>query len=337
MDIEGTTIKEQLGRLEQLLAAGMNGTPAEVRTLEKIVALIKKDDRAVDAVVERLSRPEVSKNADLTSALVGMLGAGGTPKAQETLIGIVNTPEWPLEQREMAIFSFAQVTEPVPAVDEWLRQLYQKGDELSNSSLLVLGAMGDRVRDQDPDRFNKISEYVVGAAAVPGLDINERVVGLDAIANLGPEEIPEVVRTALANDDPLLREKALLSLTRVSDGTVESIVSNALQTDSAESVRMAAAGLLGNTSWNGGFADLSRAATSDNLENVRVAAVRSLGEWLTTRPEASQVLQQVASKDASQDVRAAATQILQNGSGFEAYDGSDSSQGVSPNNMGGKL
>jgi len=325
VDIAGTTIEEQLGRLEQLLAAGMNGTPAEVKTLEKIVALIKKDDTTVDAVVERLSRPEVSKNTDLTSALIGMLGAGGTPKAQETLIGIVNTPDWPLEQREMAIFSFAQVTEPIPDVDLWLQQLHQENGDLANSSLLVLAAMGDRVREQNPDRFANISEYVIGTAGVPGLDLNEKVVALDAIANLGPQEVPEVVRSALAGDDPLLREKAVLRLKRMQGDTAESLVSNALQTDSAESVRMAAAGLLGDARWPGGCEDLSRAAVNDSSEHVRVAAVRSLGEWLDTNPQAGRVLQQVARQDASQDVRDAATQLLQNRGGFEACDDSANS------------
>lgn len=47
----------------------------------------------------------------------------------------------------------------------------------------------------------------MGAANAPGVELNEKVVGLDAIGNLGPQEVPEAVRNALANDEPLLREK----------------------------------------------------------------------------------------------------------------------------------
>jgi HEAT repeat protein len=312
VDVAGTTIQQQLDELEQVLSAGMNGTPAEVRILEKIVALIRKDDAAVEVIADRLSRPEPLKNEPLCSALVGMLGAAGTPKAQETLIGIVNTDDWPSKQREMAIFSFAQVTEPIAESDDWLCQLHQKKNELSNSSLLILGAMGDRVREQNPDRFQSISQYVIGAASASNLDLNDQVAALDAIGNLGPQEVPEVIRNNLASDDPLLREKALQSLKRVQDAGAGALLSNTLQTDSAESVRMAAATLLADTRWTGGFDDLSRAATADTSEHVRMAALKSLADWLDTHPEGSRTIEQIAHQDLSADVREAAAQILAN-------------------------
>ena len=319
-DIEGTTINEQLVGLEQLLAAGQNGTPAEVKILEKIVALIRKDDAAVNAIMERLDRSNAAEKGDLAPALIGMLGAAGTTKAQETLIGIVNTPERPLAQREMAAFSFAQVTEPIPEVDEWLRQLHQKHDELSNSSLLVLGAMGDRVREQDPARFQIIAEYVTAAANAPGMDINEQVVGLATIENLGPKEVPEVVRNALASSDPFLREKALSSLKRVTDDDAYSIIRDSLQTDTSEGVRAAAAALLGNPRWAGGLEDLGKVVIKDRSESVRVAAVQSLGEWMGSNPQADRILQQVASQDPSQDVRKAASQMIGSRNSFEVND-----------------
>ncbi|MBI2928563.1 MAG: HEAT repeat domain-containing protein [Verrucomicrobia bacterium] len=318
VDTEGTTIEEQLAGLETLLAEGMSGTPTELKTLEKIVALIKKDDSSVDAIVDRLGQRVPLQNQDLASALIGMLGAAGTPKAQRTLIGLVGTDEWPLDHREMAVFSFAQVSEPVPEVDSWLRQLHEKGDELSNSSLLVLAAMGKRVREQNPERFRSISEYVVEAANVPGLEINEKVVSLDAIGNLGPHEVPEVVRDALASDDPLLREKAVLSLKRVEDSAAYWLIRDSLQADSAEGVRIAAARLLADTRWTDGFDDLSYAAIHDASEHVRAAAIISLGEWFDTNAEANRVLQQAANQDPSQDVRDAATEILRSRFGFEA-------------------
>ena len=159
-EIGKTTIQEQLGELDQVFAAGQSGTPAELNTLEKIVELIRKDDSAVNAIVERLSRPEEVNTTDRAAALIGMLGAAGTVKAQETLIGMVNTESWPMEQRGMAIFSFAQVNQPAPAVDAWLRQLHAKNDELSNNSLLILGAVGNRVREENPERYEQIAELL---------------------------------------------------------------------------------------------------------------------------------------------------------------------------------
>jgi hypothetical protein len=320
VDVSNTTIEEQIASLEELLAAGKEGTSAELRILEKIVALIRKSDAAVDTIVSHLRNPAAANNPGLASALVGMLGAAGTPKAQSTLIAMANTAQWPQEQRQMAIFAFAQVTDPIPQVDGWLRQLHQEKGEFANNSLLVLAAMGDRVREQDPARFRQITDYVVSAASAPDLDLNGRVVALDALGNLGPQEIPQVVRAALASDDPMLREKALTSLKRVPDESVDGVLSQALSSDAAASVRAAAANLLGDTRWNSGFENLSKAAVNDSSEEVRTAAVRSLTEWRESRPEVNQVLQQVASHDASEDVRKAAAQALRNGGGFEADD-----------------
>ena len=79
---------------------------------------------------------------------------------------------------------------------------------------------------------------------------------------------------------------------------------------SSETVRAAAARLLSDTRRAGGLDDLSFAATHDPSENVRVTAVKSLGEWMGASPEASRLLQQVSDQDSSKDVREVAAQVL---------------------------
>jgi HEAT repeat protein len=320
VDVSDTTIDEQVAELEQLLAAGQGGTPKEVEVLEKIVALLQQDDSAVEALGRRLDSQEGLENPELSSALIGMLGAAGTPKAQETLIGIVNTPEWPMDQRQMAIFSFAQVTEPTPEVDGWLQTLHQQQGELSNNTLLVLAAMGDRVREQHPERFNRISQYVIEAASTDGQPLNEQIVGLEAIGNLGPEEMPQVVQDALASESSLLREKALSSLQRMDGDTTSPVIRNALHNDPDDSVRAVAAGLLADVERPGGCEDLCQAALDDPSETVRAAATVSLSEWLNTDPQLERVLEQVASGDPSEVVRDVADQALHSRIGFGVVD-----------------
>ena len=188
VNLEGITIQQQMADLETLATEGMIGTATELKVLDKTIALLRKDDSAVDELMSRLAQ-----NPKATPTLVGALGAAGTAKAQQALVSIVAAEDWPMDQRRMGLFSFVQVTEPVPELDDWLRQLHQKSDDLSNGSLLILGAMGDRVREQDPERFKAISQYVVGAANAPGLELQEKIVGLDAIGNLGPAEVPPFV------------------------------------------------------------------------------------------------------------------------------------------------
>jgi HEAT repeat protein len=223
-----------------------------------------------------------------------------------------------LEQREQALFSFVQVTEPTSEVDSWLRQLHEKNDDLSNSSLLVLAAMGNRVRESDVNRFQEINDYVIASASNPSLDLEKQVVGLDAIANLGPSQVPEVVMNALKNDEPLVREKAVSSLERVSDPEAYGLIQQVLQADTDDRVRAAAAKLLADTRWQGGLEDLSYVAIHDISEQVRSTAVRSMGDWLEGHPEASAVLQQAANQDPSDDVRQVATDILKAHTQLEA-------------------
>jgi len=133
---------------------------------------------------------------------------------------------------------------------------------------------------------------------------------LDALGNLGPRDVPEVVREALASEDQLLRTKGVMSLERVVNDTAYRIIQNTLSADSSETVRAAAASLLSDTRRAGGLDDLSFAATDDPSENVRVIAVKSLGEWMGASPEASRLLQQVSDQDSSKDVREVAAQVL---------------------------
>jgi HEAT repeat protein len=314
-------LDEQLDHLESLLAEGKNGTSAELKVLETIAAWLRKDDAAVDAVLDRLSQGGAVTNQPLSSALLGMLGAAGTPKAQRALIGVAASGDWPMDARGMAIFSFAQVTEPMPEVEGWLRQLHARRDELSNSSLLVLAAMGDRVRSQDAERFGRISEYVLGAAGAAGPDGEHQIVGLEAIGNLGPDQVPEVVRTALGSETVLVRERALQSLKRIADPEAGSLVRRALQGDSSESVRAVAAGVLSDPNWQDGYADLAFAATQDPAESVRSAAVQALGGWMEDSAEAVRLVQQVAQLDASPEVREAAAQVLNSRTTFEVAAG----------------
>jgi HEAT repeat protein len=302
-------IYDKMARLETIIGSGLSGTSTEVKVLDKIVDVIKADDSVVDIILDRLLRNVNSNNLKLDTALVGMLGAAGTPKAQQALMGIVESTSWPLERRETALFSFAQVTEPIPEVDSKLRSLHEKNDVLSNSSLLVLAAIGDRVKEYDLDRFNKIVDYVLSAANNP--DINERIVGLEAIGNLNLDKLPEIVLTSLKSDDPLIREKSVAVLGRSKDKSAGMIIQNILKNDSSEGVRVVAANILSDTSFTNSFESLSYAVINDASEHVRMAATTSLGQWMSINKQGvSSILQQVANQDQSIDVKDAAVSIL---------------------------
>ncbi len=315
---QSTTIAAELSALDDLLAQGKGRTPEEVRTLEKIVDLIHADDATVDKIVEKLASATTQTNTELASALTGMLGAAGTPEAQEALIALANSPDWPLAYREMALFSFAQVTEPRAEVDAWLQALHQKDDDLSKPAYLVLAAMGDRLRESDPERYASISQYITDAANKPDLSLDGRLAALRAIENLGPATIPDFVRTALNDEDPLLRAQAVESLRRMPVETAYEVIRNSLAQDGDSTVRTAAARMLADSRYEGAVAELARTATTDAAEAVRMAALESLNEWAAQSARAMEILQQAASQDKSEDVRKRATDLLASAQAFAA-------------------
>ena len=199
----GTDIHAEIANMEALQTGNETLTADQVRALESIRDLIRADDNAVEAILDKLA--ETSGRSELASALIGMLGAAGTPAAQFGLLTIAASTDWPMEQRMMAVFSFAQVTQPVPEIDSLLQSLRQEPGELANSALLILAGMANLVRDSDPQRFDQISRYVIANASAADLSLNYRIVGLDAIGNLGPRDVPDTVLQAYKSPDDVLR------------------------------------------------------------------------------------------------------------------------------------
>lgn len=113
------------------------------------------------------------------------------------------------------------------------------------------------------------------------------------------------------SEDPLVRQKAVLSLQRIPGQTAYPFFQNAILGDAEESVRAAAAKLIGGTRWTDGYPDLAMAAETDGSELVRTAAVEALGEWGRENEDVTRVLRNVAVHDSAQSVRDVAAQILQ--------------------------
>ncbi len=301
-------IKTEISRLKRILADGKAGTPEEVNALDRIANIVKGDDTAIDAVLDELA--SASSTTDMASALIGVLGAAGTPSSQLALLGIATAADWPHAQKEMALFSFVQVTDPIPEVDTWLQGLHGQQGPLANSALLVFAAMGDRVRDADPVRFNSINQYVIEASKISNLSLNDRIVLLNAIGNLGPQEVPDFVQSALKSDDAIIRQQALRSLQRIQADSAYNSLLDSIRNDPVTSVRAAAVKVLSATTWQAAPDELIRVATTDGSGQVRKEALTGLNQWIDENPKVSETFQRVSQNDRSQDVKDLAAQLL---------------------------
>ena len=155
-------VEAELATLRDVLLRGCMGSVEHVQSMERLCSLIDRDDVAVEAILDALNEP--FPNSDYASTLIGALGSSGTRSAQNALFAIANDPNWPSDNREMAFFSFAQVKEPIPEAYDWLEQIHAQGKEHASNALLLMAAMGDRIRENNPGLYENIKNYVLNSA-----------------------------------------------------------------------------------------------------------------------------------------------------------------------------
>lgn len=303
-------IKDEIARLKQLYAEGKAGTPEEVNVLSKIADIIKSNDTSVDTVLAALAHAE--PKSDLASALTGVLGSAGTPTAQLGLLAIATSKDWPHPMKQMALFSFAQVTQPVREVETWLQSLHEQQGALSKNAVMVLGAMGDRLRDTDPQRFNSIAQYVLDASNQRDLPKDQQIILLNAIGNLGPNEVPRFVQISLKNDDSIVRQEAVESLQRIQNDVARKLVLDSLKNDPIDNVRATAAKTLANSTWQGATDELMGLVNNDQSTQVRQEALIGLKRSFDENPRIVDLFQRVSERDRSPEVRELARQLLAN-------------------------
>jgi len=294
--------------LRALTQTGAMNTPEEIRAAEKIIRQIKATPGLADQLLDEL-RGEL-EGSPMASALLGMLGAAGTPAAQADLFATAMAGDLPPSFREMALFSYVQTAAPVPAADGWLESLYAQGGELANTALLVLAAVGDKVRASDPARFQQISDDVLGVLNTPGLSLNDYIAALDAVSNLGPAEVPDAVAKAAQSDNELVRMKAIGSLARITTDTAYGIVDNAIAHDPSPDVQDVAVRTLAAEKKAGAIGELSTIAATGNSTNARKEALTQLSAFANTNSNILTVINTAAQKDPTQDVRDYANQLL---------------------------
>ena len=275
--------------------------------MAQLVEAIKRDDKAVVAVLEKLA--EASCGEDEASLLIGALGAAGTVAAQDGLEEIITAGNSPVERQEIALFAFAQVESPREGIDETLRDIYEEKGELWNTSLLLLGAVGDRVRSSDPERFEMTADYLLEAYRSAG-ERGERAAILESIGNLALEATPREVAEAYADTSDRIRRAAVRSLRRTFDSAAEEILLHAFESDTSEAVRAAAAKTLAEFPHEADDGFLRRSLPGETSERVRRDLLAGLARRERFDDGARDLVDWIAGNDPSSDIRDYAEKLL---------------------------
>ncbi|MFP6737718.1 MAG: HEAT repeat domain-containing protein [Planctomycetota bacterium] len=280
---------------------------AATTVMVQLVDAIKRDDQAVTGVLDRLS--ESSCGEDESSLLIGALGAAGTAAAQDGLEELISSEKSPVQRREAALFAFAQVESPGAGIDETLQNLYEEKGNLSNTSLLLLGAVGSRVKSSDPERFEMTAAYLLEAYRA-GDKHGERAAVLESLGNLGLEETPPEIAGAYTDASERIRRAAVRSLRRTYDNAAEGILLHAFESDPSESVRAAAAKTLAEFPHEADDEFLRQALPQEDSEHVRRDLLAGLSRRERFDDGARDLVDWIAGNDPSGDIREYAENLL---------------------------
>lgn len=297
---------EILSELNALIGSSRGHDARHVELASELIEGAQEDGQAVQAILEALAKnPEPG---DFEATLTGILGATGTPAAQEILLDVIASQDWPEQMRSLALQSLVQVTEPIEAMDAVLIEMSRGRGELADSAYMILAAMGDRLQGGDPVRRDEISKFILDRAeSTDPNDQRQMTLALGAIGNLGPETVPGIVHQAVTSRDSYMREQAVMSLQRIRSPEALNIIASAAK-DSNEAVRSAAARMLGDPKREGGFDLLKKLASEDPSESVRTAAIMGMTEWNTPEDRSvAGILQEISNNDPSDQVRETAT------------------------------
>ena len=300
-----------LDLLQELFRLGEGHDGQEVQLAAVLINAIQSGDAsAVSAIMDALT--DDFPTDEYGAALIGILGAAGTPDSQMALIDIIQQQDWPSEFKQYALQSIVQIADPIGAVDECLKSIHAAKSEYSNEALLALAAVGDHLRSSNQARRDAILHYVLGQENDPDkLSCQDLSIALSAIGNLGPDDVPDLVSQALIHEDPFIREQAISSLRRIHTQAATDLILHALDTDQDDAVRIAAIELLGDPTRTGGLDNLRQVLTNEPGEQVRMAALSSIVGWQDEYPESvEKIIRDAASQDPSSQVREHATSLL---------------------------
>ena len=273
----------------------------------QLVEAMKRDDKAVAAALDKLAEDSCGK--DEAALLIGAMGAAGTSAAQEALQRIITSESEPFERRETALFAFAQVESPIEGIDQTLREAYEEKSELWNTSLLLLGALGDRVRNTDPGRFEGTADFLLEAYRAAG-ERGERAAALESIGNLGLEVTPPEIARAYADSSDRIRRAVIRSLRKTFDPAAEEILSHAFNSDPSETVRAAAAKILAEFPHETDDHFLRAALPGESSSQVRRELLAGLARRDPSDGSARDLVEWMAGNDPSNDIREYAEKLL---------------------------
>ena len=180
---------------------------------------------------------------------------------------------------------------------------------IASTSQLALGVMAGTLAEQQPERAAKLVGWAIGNLE-SSLSVESARQWLLVLGNAGSAEALPIVARYVNDRSTELRAVAVSALRFIKSSQAEQLLIEALASDS-EAVRLSAAVALGFREMSAAsFEAQKRAFIKDKAAKVRLEVLRNLWHAREAFAETRRLVRQAAAKDASSEVRKAASEVL---------------------------
>ncbi len=203
-------------------------------------------DRLVDALVGNPERVKEVRSAFLDGsitphmhhAVIGALGALGTPEAQEVIIQeIILKPGIPATSRSQGVVALGLMKHPGESTISVLEMLSrEKQNPLSSQAALMLGAAAENLARTNPGRAAIIIKNLE-LSLISSQDEQEMDLYLGALGNAGFDSSLDVIGTYLDDPSPQVRYGAVNALRKISAPEAEEYLRRVLASETMDAVK----------------------------------------------------------------------------------------------------
>lgn len=302
--LRGARYEDLMAQLAQLATHDDGAARAEL--LSRMAALVRLDG----ATAARLQSALPTLPAATQRTLLGALAAAGGGPAQASLVSLAGSTALSADVRSNAVAMLGLVDHPEDSSVAALSQLARDRDpDVRGTAALALGnaSLAQRRDGRAGDADQAVDELLAKLAAATTQD--EQLLYIQALGNAGDPRALPALQGALAAADGEVRSAAVTALRFIPGETVDALIERALLRDGEAKVRRSAVFAASFRSLWILLSPLRQAVLSDTDDGVRGDIVTTLGRSPAT-PGVLDVLQAVATRDGSPDVRAAAARAI---------------------------
>lgn len=244
------------------------------------------------------------------SPMIGALSAASTPEALSTLVKTLEDSSLEKLVRADAVAALGVADKPTrEGIDALKRTTRESDPMLRDTATLALGNAALQLQDEDARGAESLLGEL-GTAYRTASSPEQKAMILRALGNTRSANALPVIQDGLRSPSALVREAAVVALRNLPGASVDQLLAGRLIEDPSPEVRKSAVFSCGFRPLPPLLPALQQALQTDSALSVRAEIVSLLGAQRAALPLVDSLLLWASQNDSSPDIRHAATSIL---------------------------